>query len=486
MKRTKVIGVLMALVMAMTVASPMVMPQDNFVKAATKKTVKIKLNHKKKTIRLGQKVTLKLKHAKAKKVKWKSSNKKIATVKKGVVKGKRKGKVTITAIYKGKKYKAKIRVIHGKYFTSKERAWVDMSGTNLEQAQKMVDGMDKGKNILISPMSLNIVLGMLANGANAKVQKEIEAYLGKAKQDYNQDVLKFMKRTEKDSMLSSNNSFWYKKMYQVHPDLENVLKKSYLSENQGIQMIQDDVKTINQWVSDKTDKMIPTIIDGITADTVAIFINAILFKGEWTVPFEAHNTYANTFTQFDGTKKKIPMMHSEESVYFENKQAIGFEKTYGKNEEYSFIAMLPKKEGAFTVKSLNPESFLNSGTKKYKVDVEMPKFTYDWADDGKLNDYLKSNGLPTMFDATVNPMGKIFVNCPENVYVSDVIQKCKIIVDEEGTKAAAVTAAIAKATTMLHPSVKRKTVKLNRPFAYMIVDNQSGEVLFMGKMIQPK
>ncbi|MCR5737504.1 MAG: serpin family protein [Eubacterium sp.] len=486
MKRTKVIGVLMALVMAMTVASPMVLHQEKTVQATTKKSGKIKLNYKKKTIRVGQKVTLKLKHAKAKKVKWKSSNKKIATVKKGVVKGKRKGRVTITAKYRGKKYKAKIRIIKGKYIISKDDCWVDVSDTSIKQAQKMVDEMDQAKNIIVSPTSLNVVLGMVVNGADTKVQKEIETYLGKTKEEYNQEILKFMNRTGKETALNVHNSFWYKNLYQVQPDLENVLKNSYLSENQGIQMIQDDVKTINQWVSDKTDKMIPTILDGITADTVAIFINAILFKGEWTVPFEANNTYANTFTQFDGTKKKIPMMHGEESIYYENKKAIGFEKTYGKNKEYSFIAMLPKKEGAFTVKSLNPESFLQSRTDRYRVNVEMPKFTYDWSDEGVLNDYLKANGLPTMFDATVNPLGKIFVNCPENVYVSDVIQKCKIIVDEEGTKAAAVTAVIAKATAMLHPSVKRKTVKLNRPFAYMIVDNQSGEILFMGKMIQPK
>lgn len=472
-KFVKTTAIFLALLLCVTSIQPIA------TDAKTKKTkTVIKLNKTKATIRVGRSVKLKLKNAKAKKVKWSSSNKKVATVKKGLVTAKKKGKATITAKYKGKKYKAKITV-------KKKLKTVTPDYNTLKQGQIMVDDMYDGKNILVSPTSLNMVLGMASNGATDRVNSEIEKFMSISPKTYTTKTApELMKFAKNEPMLSINNGVWYKTGYTLSQNFKDAVQKNYQAEVKDTAMDNNTANEINGWVSDKTDKMIPKIIDDIDPLIRAILVNAILFKGEWTEPFKAENTSKETFTTFSGSKSKVDMMWGGVNYYYENDKAIGFEKEYGDDMQFSMIAVLPKKKGNFKMADLNLKSFLKSKTDEYIVHVEMPKFTYEWSDDGKLNQSLMKNGVKTIFDGNSNPLGKVFTGLDESekIYASDVMQSCKIIVDEEGTKAAAVTAMIMKATAML-PSKKIKEINLNRPFAYIIMDNKTGQALFVGKVV---
>lgn len=453
------------------------------VLAKTTAKKKIKLNKKKATMRVGKTLKLKLKNAKAKKVKWKSSNKKVATVsKKGVVKALKKGKVTITAKYKGKKYKCKIKINK-----TVKRSAKTINGYSINQAEYLIDNLYDGKNIIVSPASLNMVLGMAANGATGTAKKDLETYLGKNISEYNKYATKIMQRSKTDKMLTMANGVWYKQGMTINPTFNNAVVKNYNAVVKQTPMDQTTVDEVNQWASDNTDEMIKKVIEQIPDYTVSLLANALLFKGEWTRPFEAEDTYNDKFTKLNGKKVSVKMMHNTEGIYYENDYATGFEKTYGDNKEYSFIAILPKVKGEFNLSNLNIESFLKSKTDKYDVKISMPKFTYSWnsaSNKVTLNDVLQKTGIKSIYDYRINPLGNI-LQTSASVYASDITQSCKIIVDEEGTKAAAVTIVVIKVTSALVKPTPVKKVDLNRPFGYIIMDNTTNEVLFMGKVIDP-
>ena len=445
--------------------------------SAAKKKTKIRLNKTKVSVTAHQTIKLKLKNAKAKKVKWSSSNKKVATVSgKGKVSALKKGKVTITAKYKGKKYKCSIKVKKALSVTAKA-----INGSTLLQSEYFADKLYDGENIIVSPTSLNMVLGMAANGAGDDEKKDLEKYLGKSLDKYNKYALNMMNRAKNDSMLTLANGIWYKEGRGMNPLFHDAVSRYYNAQVKEAPLNANTVQEINQWASDNTDGMIKNVIDRISDEAVAILTNALLFDGKWSIPFKASDTRKAKFTTLNGNKVTTDMMHSSENFYYENKYAIGFEKTYGEKGQYSFIAILPKVKGAFKLQNLDIKKFLKSKTDKYIVNVSMPKFTYDW--NGSLTKILKTTSVKSIFDDKINPLGNM-LQVHESVYASDVTQACRIIVDEEGTKAAAVTAMVEAAAFVT--TVPEKNVNLNRPFGYIIMDNTTKDVLFMGKVVTPE
>lgn len=446
---------------------------------APKSKAKIRINKKKATMYVGKKLKLKIKGIKAKKVKWSSSNKKVATVKKGIVKAKKKGRVIITAKVKGKKYKCKISVKKKKntsYITLPA-----LKGTQI--GQSMLDSLYDGKNIIVSPLSLKYALAMAANGADTTARKGIERYLDTSVKELNNDLKRQMDVAKKDSMLHIANSFWYRDSLTIEPQYEKMLKNCYYADINKEKFNAELVPKINQWVCDNTDGMIKKIIEEIGRDEYAYLINALLFKGKWTEPFKHELTSPEVFTKADNKKVRVDMMEDTVWDYYENKYATGFEKTYGKNEEYSFVAVLPKKKGDFKLSQLNLNDFLKRKTNKYKVYIYLPKFEYSWKD--SLSEPLQKTDVKYIFDAQINPLKNMFCKTNASIYVSDILQSCKIIMDEDGTKAAAVTITTVKATSALGGKTKVKTVNLNRPFAYVIKNNKTNEIMFMGKVLDP-
>lgn len=493
-KLIRSMAVIMVLTLSITAVG--VMPGNAPKVSAAKTTAnevktkkKIKLSKKKATMRVNQTLKLKLKNAKAKKVKWSSSKKKIATVSKnGKVRARKTGKTTITATYKGKKYKCKITIKKAKKsekvinLESMPKIINNIDGITLHQAEYLADSLYESKNILVSPVSLNMALGMAANAATPDALKDLEGYLGKPLAQYNQHSLNQMNRAEKDEMLTLANGVWYKDICTINPVFSDSIAKYFKGEIKAAPFNQTTAGEINQWASDKTEGMIPKIIEEIPKEAVSIFANALLFKGKWTSPFKKTSDIINDkFTMYSGSQKTVKMMCGTVGTYFENDNAVGFEKTYGEEEEYSFIGILPKKKGEFKLSDLNVEELLATETYGYDVNIQIPKFTYSW--DGSLKNVLSKTSIKSIFNNTKNPMGNLLQNWPENVWVDDINQSCKIVMDENGTKAAAVTSVVADTTCAISVPREIKTVKLNRPFAYIIRDNTTKEVMFMGKVI---
>ena len=507
---------------------------------------RVTLSVKNKTLTVGEKFKLKVKGARIKKVSWKSMKKSVATVsKKGVVKAKKEGRATIVASVKFKnkkaikKLKTKITVVSKEKSTASKNQTAEVQTTKvtelqttnqkenttekttdssettteptteptteltteptteletptaetetmennaLNRAVKLVDSFEANNNILVSPTSLDYVLAMVANSGDEDIKEDVEKYLGRNLNEINQYYYDLMIKAENDVFLNIANSFWYDQRYTLNLPFANLVKQHYLADVFAEPMDNGSIDKMNKWAKDNTDGLIDKIVDYDMLPIYSSVFNAVLFDGKWTSKFDAKDTFEQEFNVNEETKKIVKMMPGTEYSYFENEYATGFEKTYGTDKRYSFIGILPKKEGEFNLSDLDLTTFLAS-KEEVTTYIRLPKLELGWDSSDKsinkydLNDVLNNLNLGSIFDAR-------FLDDLDVPSAKKAFQVTKILVDEDGTKAAAVTGGIEAEGDILEDE-NAKRVYLDRPFAYMIVDNTNGEILFIGKCLEP-
>ncbi len=232
---------------------------------------------------------------------------------------------------------------------------------------------------------------------------------------------------------------------------------------------------INGWVNDKTHEMIPSVLTDIPENTAAVLINTLYFESSWREKWFFNEDYKQTFTLLDGTKKEIPLMENGTNDYFENDKATAFGCYYMNG--IKFIGILPKESGDFTFEGLDIPSLLKNETWDYDVTAVMPKFTFDTEFD--LKDALSAAGLQNIF--TEGAADFSGMTSETDLFISEIFQKTRIELDENGTRAAAATVAIAN-DTALPIEREKKDVRLDRPFAFLIYDEDREQILFMGKV----
>lgn len=344
-------------------------------------------------------------------------------------------------------------------------------------------------NTLISPYSVMQALAMTANGADNSTKAEMEKALGGLTIDRLNEYLCYQRLNQPDTeecRLSTANSVWAKESdIEVDRDFLQKTANYYGSDFFAAPFDDSTLKEVNSWVNDKTDKMIPSVLDEINREDIMYLINAVTFDAKWQEPF--YEDYVNTdkFTNYCGEVQDVEMMRSEEGTYLEDENAVGFMKYY-QGGRYAFAALLPDEGISVNdyLLELTPER-LNSiiAERTYQpVEISLPKFSYDY--NTELNGTLRNMGMVAPFDpyeADFNKMGRIINPCIENIYIGSVIHKTHIEVAEEGTRAAAVTAVIMKPVSCL--PVKPKEVNLDRPFVYMIVDTESDTPVFIGTLV---
>ena len=243
---------------------------------------------------------------------------------------------------------------------------------------------------------------------------------------------------------------------------------------------QQTVKDINNWVKDKTDGLIKNVLDEIDHDTLMYLINALVFDAEWEEVYRKNDVGDGIFTALNGEKRDVEIMRSKESCYLDDGQATGFVKDY-KGRRYSFAALLPNEGIAIEdyIASLSGMRLAKTirEAKEECVDVQMPKFSYDY--EVKMNDTLQSLGIIHAFDKSAADFSRIGSSGDGNLYIGGVLHKTYISVDEKGTQAGAATVvSISGESAMIGHSVK-----LDRPFVYLIMDNATRLPLFIGSVL---
>lgn len=367
--------------------------------------------------------------------------------------------------------------------TTAQQAQVDNSN---EFAWKFFKEVSKGEqqDVFVSPLSVTYALGMLANGAVGDTQKEIleglEFRSGKV-DDINSLCHQLMMESpklDKSTKVSMANAVVANKNKPLQPDFKNVVEKQY----QALVTNQDfsspaTLSFINQWASDHTQGMVPKILERINPDGVSYLLNALYFKGIWYRQFDKKHTKKEAFTKADGSKSQVQMMHQKERFFAaENDNYQTVVLPYG-NGSYEMIVVLPRegKKLSDVLVAMNGKQWKDNLKNTYssEVDLKLPRFTSVY--NRELNDVLKLLGMNAMFErgkADLTKMSKA------KAFVSMVLQKAKIEVDEEGSKAAAVT--VVETLDAAAPPSRPIMFHANRPFMYAIVEHSTGTIFFMG------
>lgn len=353
--------------------------------------------------------------------------------------------------------------------------------------QNAVKEAKEGENILVSPMSAWTVLCMVEAGADGETKQQMQDVLAVTGTDYLTYAKKFtFLLPEKDGCkVNLANGIWYKNVPSLHVEdyFLQYNKTFFDAAAYKAPFNNETLQNINNWVSENTDGMIPGILEEIKEEDVMYLVNALSFDARWGTIYNETDIWNDIFTTESGEEQLVPMMHSDENLYLEDEQTTGFIKYYG-NRQYAFVALLPK-EGvtvADYVAGLTIEDFRALLNNKIQTTVKatMPKFSTEYS--FELNDILKQMGMEDAFHEDNADFSKMATSDIGNIYISKVLQKTFIAVDEYGTKAGAATA-VAMANKMALLEKEPKVVNLNRPFVYMIVECNNYEPLFIGTMM---
>lgn len=368
---------------------------------------------------------------------------------------------------------------------------VEITADNMLTSIKLFDVISRDKeNSMFSPLSLNMALGLIAEGAGGGSKTALDAYLGT--DDYSGFADGYMQIVESQYNYKSDydsgwknvfeiaNSFWANKDLPFNEDYKSRLTEKFKAEVRNIDFGNktNALGEINGWVNEKTHKMIPSIINDYDPDIAAVLINTIYFESAWVDEWWINEDVKQPFTLPDGTTKDIPLMRNGGDSYYENDNATAFSCRY--RNGLRFIGILPKQTGDFTIESLDIPSLLESESYDYDVAASMPRLEFE--SDFPLTETLRSFGLSEIFEEGRADFSGIS-SVP--MYVSKVLQKTKLELDENGTKAAAVTAVLMNAECAMPIEREKKEVTLDRPFAFMIYDSAENQIVFLGKVTNP-
>ncbi len=348
-------------------------------------------------------------------------------------------------------------------------------------------------NIMISPLSVSYALGMTYNGAAGTTLEAFNNVLhfgDLTTQEVNEsykDLMGQLIHLDDQVEFSIANSIWYRLGFQVLPEFIDANKDYFDAAVKEIDFSDPQtVEIINQWIEDKTNDKIKDMLDFIPGDAVMYLINAIYFNATWKYEFEKGDTYQGDFNLADGTKHQADYMSvSGNFQYTSNEEFTAVELPYG-DSTFSMVLMLPSNENEVSdlVAKLDVARWDSWFDNSHftGVQVDLPKFKYEFKE--LLNDPLKSLGLGVAFSeegeadfTRINPAG--------NLFISRVIHQTFIDVQEEGTEAAAAT--IVEIRELSGGGGGSPIYfKANRPFLYLIKENSTGVVVFIGKVGKPE
>lgn len=346
-----------------------------------------------------------------------------------------------------------------------------------------------GDDIFISPLSISTALTMVLNGAGGQTKTDIRQTLeydnlniDQINQAY-QYLLHTLPLLDQHVQLNFANSIWYEKSFPVKPPFLNT-NSSYFDSEIKPSDFKDPatVDLINGWVKDKTNNKIDKILDEISADAVMYLLNAIYFKGQWRKQFDPDKTVVSDFYKADNTTIPVHMMNyggKTKLNYFENDLVQAVDLPYG-DSVFSMTLLLPKQDVSMdqVVNQLETGAFNNWTDQLVSGDVVLflPRFKLEY--EKVLNETLRQMGMDIAFD----PSRADFTGIADaNLFISLVKHKSFVEVNEEGTEAAAVTI-VGFEVTSVQPV---NYVEFNRPFLFVIRENQANGVLFIGKIMAP-
>lgn len=345
---------------------------------------------------------------------------------------------------------------------------------------------DENKNFMVSPFSLSMALAMTWNGSSSDTKEamqntlklgdmsdeEVNGYFKKLKENF--------EKTDPSTKLAIANSIWTNKNVVILPEFISLNKNYFNSTVEAVNFGDPAVKDrINEWADVNTNGLIKEVIEKTDLGALMYLLNALYFKGIWTSEFDAKNTSKMNFSNEEGGSVKVDMMHQEAHFNYAADETMQMVQLPYGNQSFSMMVLLPQESKKLTdlTQKLQDENYwydLKSKLRNSEVDLYLPKFKTEYS--RKLNDVLINMGMGIAFD----PQNADFSRMSNRqTFISFVEQFTYIATDEVGTEAAAVTV-VGIETTSVQPSPPKVTFKADKPFIYIIQENFTGSILFMG------
>ena len=335
---------------------------------------------------------------------------------------------------------------------------------------------------LVSPLSVLSALALAENGADGETLAQMERVTGMSSDELT-DMLQAYGVLGDDSPLRTANSIWLRDSDGL--TVENDFLET-CGGRLGAQVFSapfdgSTVDDVNAWISEKTNEMIPEMLNQISDDAQVLLVNALAFEGGWEDPFDSALVSPDTFTCEDGTEQDVTMMHSVEGSYLEGELATGFVKPY-EGYDYAFVGLLPA-EGVTVdelLASLDGDALeeLLTPVEGAGAEVGLPKFTASY--ETELADALRSLGMTDAFDAERADFSRMGTSERGPLCVGSVLHETFVDVNEEGTRAAAATTVTMDGAAAPGGPIEYHEVILDRPFVYLIVDLRTGLPIFAG------
>jgi serpin B len=361
-------------------------------------------------------------------------------------------------------------------------------------------------NVFFSPYSITTAFAMCYEGSRGTTAEEIKEVMhypndigtlrNGASEIYNE-----MNQPNENYMLSTANALWAQEDYPFLDEYLNNVADYYGGNTTNLDFESDPdgaTEIINSWVEEKTYEKIKDLIPQgvITAMTRLVLTNAVYFKGDWLYQFNESKTEDQDFTTSSGETVKVPMMQNTKGThprikdgqvtiennfnYAENDDLQILELIY-KGEEISMLILLPKDNDLSSLEDQLSQEKLDEWKgqmSEQEVYIYLPRFELDLK--YMMAQDLIAMGMPTPFSTSADFSG---MDGSRLLQISDVIHQAYIKVDEEGTEAAAATAIVMRATSIEPPS---PTFRADHPFIFMIQERETGNILFMGRVNDPR
>ncbi|WP_025783217.1 serpin family protein [Sporosarcina sp. D27] len=352
---------------------------------------------------------------------------------------------------------------------------------------------DDDGNVFVSPVSLIMALSMLQNGADGQTRDEIKDAMQVMGMDTesinraNASLLDHLQRSDEELTFMTANSIWMNDAYTLREEFKQITRDYYLAEAQNMDITDPkSVDIMNEWVQLATNGKIDEIVQAPLDDSLVMFLlNAVYFKASWSYPFNENATEDDDFKSSDGNLKKVPFMQlNEELPYLETDQFQAVSLPYGDEGKMTMDIYVPKV-------GQNLDDFLSSWTTENRTNwkgsfetrlgtVRLPKFQLDY--EIQLNDVLQELGMQQAFGEGAE-LSKLVVEDEDPLFVSKVLQKTYLSVDEKGTEAAAVTSIAMD--TVSAPMGEPFQFTADKPFFITIRDKEADVLLFAGKIANP-
>ncbi len=362
---------------------------------------------------------------------------------------------------------------------------------NNKFAFEMYHQLSNSQNLFFSPLSLSEAFAMVYVGADKETKSQIEKILHFSSNEGFKRLSNSLKN--KDYEFKTANALWVEKSFGINKPYIDEVKHYFDAKSQTMDFknkVSSAKDTINQWISRQTNNRVNNMIEKIEPLTKLILTNAVYFKAKWLNEFDKDATNKETFFSLDNREKEVAMMHQTDSFYYVEKadfQALilPYKVWENGNIKTSMIVILPKKGEYKNVMPLINSQFLDE-IKKDKKDEEVvlsfPKFKFT-TKTMKFIKIFQKRGMKKPFTPSADflPLSDM-----KGLHITNVLHKAFIEVSEKETEADATTVVEMGLLTSSAPKPPRekKVMNINRPFIMIIQDNPTGQILFLGNIIE--